>query len=219
MKHLKSLIGLFAVLLTLNTMASFEKAHPITKAFEGGYVDVPSDRGGETVDGISRNYHPTAKVWKYVDMAKRTVGIDSNKINTYLKSIPQFAAARDEFYKANFWDVNNLDLIDSQLVANELYDTGVNQGTKSAAKYLQYSLNFLNQNQRIYPDIKVDGDVGPTTIRTVASCLKYYERYGREFSESTLTKAINGEQYLRYRTIVLMDPSQEVNFAGWLRRV
>lgn len=225
---LKYIIGLFAVFLTLTTMAHFEPAYDKTGGHEGGHVFVESDMGMETINGISRKYHPDAKVWRYVDTVARELGIDNSKpvdpsdskmLDRKLKKLPQVEQAVREFYKRNYWDELLLDPLESQAVAEELYDTAVNQGTGQAGKYLQRSLNFLNRNGRSYPDIKVDGVVGQITLGTLENYMKAYRRYGADFAERTLVKALDGEQYMRYRAIVLSRPDQEVNFAGWLRRI
>jgi lysozyme family protein len=52
----------------------------------------------------------------------------------------------------------------SERIAEELVDTGVNMGPPVAAMMLQRSLNALNGQGKYYPDIAVDGDVGPGTI-------------------------------------------------------
>ena len=101
-----------------------------------------------------------------------------------------------------------------QDVANELYDTAVNQGVRSASKYLQRSLNLLNRDQRDWDDIKVDGAVGAKTLQVLSACLSKGKRW-----KSGLLKCLNGEQYYRYRAISQFSSKQEKFFHGWLKRV
>ncbi len=229
MKSLKTITGLLLVFLTLNTMANFQPAFEKTAQIEGGYVNLPSDRGGETIDGISRKFHPNARVWIFVDTVKQGISLEENetvhsrsyfnKIEHRLSKLPQFKTAVKEFYKSKFWDTLKLDLLSSQSIAEELYDTAVNQGPSTSVRYLQRSLNLLNRNQSSYRDLSVDGQLGPITLKTVEDYFSSYSRYGRDFAVQTLLKALNGEQYITYRQIAISSPSQEINFAGWLRRV
>ena len=43
-------------------MANFSDAYALTSAHEGGYVNDPVDRGGETYRGIARRYFPNATI-------------------------------------------------------------------------------------------------------------------------------------------------------------
>ena len=91
---------------------SFETAYKQTKKFEGGYVNDPVDRGGETFRGISRNNHPGWPGWPFIDGAKAeawSLGCSSpNALAGFIDSRFQGDAVMDklvrDFYKANFWD-------------------------------------------------------------------------------------------------------------------
>lgn len=229
--QLKFILGLAIMLsvslIPLKTMANYTPAYHKTAVIEHGYVDVSTDMGGETINGISRIHHPTAKVWTYVDVIKKSLPAEVNSlpgakakiIDIELNKLPQFQAAVKEFYKKNYWDALFLDMVDNQSIAEEMYDTAINQGVGTAGIYLQRCLNFLNRNGRSYPDIKEDGVVGQVTLGTLERYFEAYSRYEHGFAEKTLLKALNGEQYLRYRSIVINRPDQEINFAGWLRRI
>ena len=51
-------------------MADFEIAYGETEIREGGYVNDPADRGGETHRGVARKFHPKWPGWKIVDKYK-----------------------------------------------------------------------------------------------------------------------------------------------------
>lgn len=148
-------------------MAKFEIAERITGGNEGGYANNPADKGGETYAGIARNFWPNWSGWKYIDKYKA----DYAKLNKPMQEkyslahwINSSAKVTSEpvapivsaFYKTNFWDVNKLDQIDDQQVANTVYDFGVNSGTGRAAKYLQEAVGVTQ-----------DGKIGPQTIAAV----------------------------------------------------
>ena len=112
------------------------------------------------------------------------------------------------FYEIRFWDNMNLDNIGDQTIANEMFDTGVNQGYKTAVKYFQEALNLTNY----YEDsnnVVVDGAVGPKTINA-------FKKHRRK---SNVLKAMNILQGMRYVKICRENPIQEKFFNGWLNRV
>ena len=105
-------------------MANFTEAFEKTMGHEGGYVNDPDDAGGETYCGISRVYNPSWYGWTLIDQEK-----DEPDFPACLEDDEDLDAAVEDFYKDKYWDVNRLDDVDSQAVAEEMFDTGVNMGT------------------------------------------------------------------------------------------
>lgn len=64
-------------------------------------------------------------------------------------------------YNSVFWQPNNLSKINSQLVANKVFDMMVNMGTYQAVKLLQASLNSMGAA------CVIDGKLGPHTMITL----------------------------------------------------
>ncbi|TZF84507.1 hypothetical protein FW774_05835 [Pedobacter sp. BS3] len=187
-------------------MANFSTAFQLTMGNEGGYANNPADRGGETYKGIARNFWPSWKGWPIVDQVKNAKPASLDKAlasRTDLQNLVQ------DFYKVHFWDINKLDSISEQDIANELFDTGVNMGTSVAAKFLQEALNYSNKNQTSYPDLIVDGDIGPKTLAT----------YQKQPNKKQLLKLLNILQGERYLNIIRNSPSQEVFLSSWFSRV
>ena len=121
---------------------SFDKAFKRTIVHEGGYVDDPDDRGGETNFGISKRAYP-----------------DEDIKNLTLER------AKD-LYRRDYWHRQSCHLIDDEDIAMELFDTSVNMGVGRGGKIFQEALNLANRNERDYENINVDGAVGPLTIST-----------------------------------------------------
>ena len=123
----------------------FDKAFELTIGHEGGYVNDPKDRGGETKFGISKRSYPN------VDIKNLTID-DAKKI-----------------YYNDFWKTTsmNLDNIPDD-IAIELFDTGVNIGMPSVRKMLQRALNLLNRVETRFADLKVDGLIGQNTMKAVS---------------------------------------------------
>jgi lysozyme family protein len=186
-------------------MANFNPAYAITMGHEGQWVNHPNDRGGETYKGIARRFHPNWTGWAHIDAMKSQKGFPGN-----LRSIQQKLEPHvQSFYKAQFWDRMRLDQVHSQQIANEMFDTAVNMGIAAAVADLQRSLNILNRNGKSYPQVAVDGKIGPITLSTL----------NRHPNPRNVFNTLNGFQFMRYVAICERDPSQEEFFNGWLNRV
>jgi lysozyme family protein len=137
-------------------MADFLTSFKITNRNEGGYANNPHDKGGETYMGISRKNWPLWHGWNIIDTEKSQFGL--NGINEALSQNNSLQQLVHDFYKHNFWDVNKLDWIKDQQIANNVYDFGVNSGTNRAADYLQQCVHTA-----------IDGIIGSKTISAVNS--------------------------------------------------
>ena len=69
-------------------MARFDEAIKKILDHEGGYVNNPKDKGGETYMGISRKAHPKSKVWSIID-----------KVTIKYKTVSELINAMREFVK------------------------------------------------------------------------------------------------------------------------
>lgn len=117
-------------------MADFKIALRKVLASEGGYVNDIDDSGGETFAGVSRKNNKTWKGWQIIDDIKKSFN-NSYTINTLNKTLFANDKLMDlvgEVYKTNYWDPIQLDLIPSQRIANEMFDTAVNMGVGVAIK-------------------------------------------------------------------------------------
>lgn len=189
-------------------MANFTEAYQITSAHEGGYVNDPVDRGGETYRGISRVHHPGWDGWGRIDALKAQAGFPG-----LLADDSDLQASVKNFYKQKYWDKFLGDDISSQDIAMELYDTGVNMGVRRSVRFLQNGLNLLNRNQKNYQDLVVDGWLG---LRSLEVLSKYLYLDG---NANALLKLMNIQQGARYVGIMEHDSTQEKYARGWLKRV
>ncbi len=161
---------------------------------EGGYVNDPLDSGGETNFGITK---ATAMHYGYHGSMKD------------LKRSQAF-----EIYEHTFWDELMLSEIEmlSPKIAAELADTGVNMGTPRAAEFLQRSLNVLNDREKYYKDLIVDGDIGVRTLFALKSFLKIRGIDG----ETVLHRALNSLQGAGYIELSERREKDERFTFGWL---
>ena len=119
-------------------MADFEKAFAKTIKAEGGYVNNPNDKGGETYMGITRKNHPKLNMWKIIDFYKTNVPNRKPKeLNSILCRIKDIQEEVKTVYRKNYWNPIKLDMIYSQRIANQFFDISVNCGTYSAIKAMQ----------------------------------------------------------------------------------
>lgn len=125
-------------------MADFQTALNITLDNEGKYVNNPNDPGGETKYGISKRSYP------HLNIAELTLE----------KAIA--------LYKEDFWDKMKLDQITHQILANKIFDIGVNIGIRPIIKVLQKTLNEYQKS--LIVTLVVDGVIGTYTINR-CNCL------------------------------------------------
>lgn len=188
-------------------MADFEAAYSKTMAHEGGYSNDPNDAGGETYRGIARVYNGGWDGWDVIDASKGEPDFPE-----CLDEIYSLQTSVHEFYKENYWDVNRLDDVYDQDVAEEMFDTGVNMGVGRAAKFLQQALNYLNRNGALYSDLIVDGAIGSASLNALDIVLSD----GDGTILLTMLNVLQGQHYMEYMS---KSPSQEKYARGWFKRV
>jgi lysozyme family protein len=188
-------------------MADFLEAYKITLKHEGGYAKDDDDQGGETYKGISRRYNPSWVGWSIIDQHKLRPGFPNTAYNDTLLN-----KEVRKFYKERYWDVNLLDEFNSQPVANEMFDTGVNMGIGRAGRFLQCALNLLNNNGERWDDIVEDGVVGKNTLKALNACLAFR-------GDGVLYKILNILQGMHYIEYMTKSPTQEKYAYGWFSRV
>lgn len=157
---------------------------------EGGYVDDPSDSGGETnfgiTVGVARSYGYTGAMY---DLPRETAY---------------------DIYAAKYWDaVRGDDLVElSERVAAEVVDTAVNMGVSRAGKFLQRALNALNNRGSSYPDLVVDGNIGSASIAAFSSYLETR-------TDDVLVKMLNCLQGAFYVELAERREKDERFIYGW----
>jgi len=174
-------------------MAYKESLEKVLK-HEGGYVNDPLDRGAETYKGISRRFYGAWSGWTIVDKYKSYPNVDLNKI---LKQDEGLNKLVEDFYKTYFWDTMKLDNIKHPLVADLMFNFGINMGKTSIIKFVQRVLG-----------ISIDGVIGNQTISAINNA-----------SEKELAYGLLLECVERYSYIINKDQTQIRFIKGWLNRV
>lgn len=167
-------------------MAKFEIAIPHTLVWEGGYVFHPADPGGETNMGITDRLD--GKIDGMVDLDGDGYG------DVDIKGLTEDEAK--QVYRRRFWDRMQGDKIESQLIANILFDGFVNCG-----------FNGIRIMQRLL-HLKDDGIVGPKTLAAIngADELLLYNRY-------------KIERIKYYQDLAERKPALRVFLKGWMNRI
>lgn len=123
-------------------------------ATEGGYVNNPKDPGGETNHGIT------------VAVARE------HDYRGSMKDLPK-EFAQEIYYKDYIVKPGYEPMIEiNPAVAHKLIDIGVNTGPSRSSRWFQQTLNAFSNGGKSYPQINVDGKVGPQTIQTYQSLEK-----------------------------------------------
>lgn len=174
-------------------MNTFDTAWNRTGLAEGGYVNDPSDSGGETNWGITKR---VARQAGYTGPMKELTQEQARAIG-----------------KKAYWDSLGLDGVADvcEELALEIFDTGFNMGQGRVAKFFQRSLNVFNNKGEHYPDIAVDGAIGGGTIRALRSL---FDRRGNA-AKAVMLNAMNCLQGVGYIELAERRPKDEKYMWGW----
>jgi lysozyme family protein len=166
-------------------------------AREGGYSNHPADRGGPTNFGIT-------------EQVARAYGYKGD-----MRTLPRATAV--DIYLKRYWSGPGFDKVATRdgALAAEMFDAGVNMGPARAGGFLQRALNLLNNEARSYPDIVVDGGIGPMTLASLDGYLK--QRNTGE-GRAVLLWLVRCFRTGRYAEIAEANKSQEVFLYGWVAR-
>jgi lysozyme family protein len=163
---------------------------------EGGdkYTNTPGDPGGPTRFGIS-------------ERVARASGYTGP-----MESLPRSVA--EAIYRKRFVTYPAFDQVLSidPSIGAELVDTGVNCGPNVASVFLQRWLNGFNVAGARYAPLKVDGNIGPSTI----AALKTYLRWRGPMGATALLRGLNGSQAEYYLTRTEANPGLRQFLQGWV---
>lgn len=161
---------------------------------EGKFSDHPSDTGKATM-------------WGVTEAVAR-----ANGYRGAMRELPRATAIaiyRSEYFtKPGFEKVYMI----SQPIAEEMFDTGVNMGTSLPGPWLQRLLNALNGRGRDYPEIGIDGKIGPATLGALRSFLNRRGANG----EKVILRGLNCLQGARYIDITEKREANRDFIYGWL---
>ena len=174
---------------------------------EAGYVNNPNDRGGETNHGVT-----AATASDFAADLKAKFGWDGT-----MRNLSQEMALY--VFQKGWWERLACDdlLKISPLLADRVFDFGINAGRGASALALQQSVNSLNRQAKDYPDVTEDSKLsaGGETIRAIQALVA---KRGTAGLGSLLTLVI-GENSHYYVSISRSKPQNEEFMNGWSTRV
>ncbi|HXP90458.1 MAG TPA: glycosyl hydrolase 108 family protein [Fibrobacteria bacterium] len=156
-------------------MADFGTAIAKTLAREGGakYTEVGGDGGGATKFGISQRAYPNEDIRNLTEQRAR------------------------DLYERDYWDVVQGDAILSQAVAENIFDTAVNMGVRTAGRLAQLCAG----------SVPVNGVIGNESIAAING-----------MEERLFLAAYTISKVARYAGICNKDGSQSKFLLGWINR-
>lgn len=184
-------------------MDAFDYAFNKTLGLEGGYADVPGDRGGKTKYGITEATFKDAL---------------EHGIISGVSDIRDLTTAQAKaIYQTQYWFTLDLQDVKDISIAAEIFDTAVNSGTKKAVLIAQLALEYLGEA------IDLDSIMGPDTLNRINKwCVK---------DPRALMVSLNGIQFIHFCAIIDQNiietiqskvrstPDQQQFARGWTRRI
>jgi len=197
-----SIVGvLIGASIAINAGSLFPDAQVELFDLEGGFVDHVDDLGGATNWGITE---ALARSYGYVG-PMADLPVDSALVIAY----------------SEFWTPLQLDEIatvddpEYMSVAFQIYKLGFHAGRGRAVATFQRCLNVLNQSERLYDDIQVDGGMGRRSLRAFRA---YRNAFGAEGVEP-MSVCIDGLTVAFYVRISEARPQNESFTRGWFNRL
>ena len=173
-------------------MADFQPALAITLKHEGGFADRSKTRPDSTGEVV--NMGITLDTLRSLGILK-SKGPASEADIFFVKTLTEDEAA--DIYRQQYWDKIELDGVNSQEVANKVFDLAVNTGTHQSVVFLQKAVGTV-----------ADGDLGAITL--IAT--------NRADPNTTLSKIrLYAETF--YRDIAMNNPALAPDLSGWLARL
>jgi lysozyme family protein len=158
-------------------MASFDLFLPILLRFEGGFVEDPTDPGGETNKGVT--------MATFRQCSNDLLGIDPTSENLKALTVAQAGI----IYRSLYWNKMGGDAFQLQDLANIVCDFYVNAGTH-ATILLQRILNGMGAH------VSEDGVLGPASLQALNGFdqsevyrqykqgrISYYQNLGQRFPQ------------------------------------
>lgn len=160
----------------------------------GGHTNDPADPGGETRWGVTarvaRKYGYMLDMRNYPRTRAFNVFLDE-----YVEA-PGFRAVAERSIE----------------IASELIEAGINLGPDRPSRWFQRTLNTMNVRQGMYPDILVDGNIGPKTLQVGL------DGYLKLRDPNVITMQLNHMQGAEYMRLAESNEMFERFIYGWIKQ-
>lgn len=163
-----------------------------------GSIHDKDDRGGKT------------SIWGWTETTLKSIGINTPAEELTLQEAYSLYA-KYFFIKSG---ASKILLLHPHL-ARAMLNFGVHAHYSTAAKELQKVLNFHNNKQELWPDLKVDGLIGGKTLSALSIYLQKRKGDGDDIIMTDYLVRVGRH----YQNIIEEDETQEKYMMGWSRRV
>lgn len=176
-------------------MSDFNEAIKVVLKHEGGWVNDPDDRGGETNFGISTLIVEREKITNEFLLMPADLKRDPG----WMKLMKVEGAMK--VYKQLFWDKFGYAAINDQNVATKIFDCGVNCGPSRSHTMAQKAANACGSV------CGVDGILGPKSVFAINACEP------KEFMSQ-----MRAQMEAYYSAIIVKRPQNAKFRNNWMRR-
>ena len=177
----------------LPVTASFREAYEYVREFEGNYVNISLDRGGETYGGITRKYNPEWYGWRYVDKYPNIRHTFVPEAEFWVMDHYLTIWVKEGFYK-----------LENQQVANYLFDMRVHLSKYRAIKLLNSQGIETSDESEWVPDDRWEW----TDSKWVKISINNID-----------LEKLSEVRKRYYLGIVKRSPHQKIFIKGWLKRI
>lgn len=174
-------------------MSDFQTALTVILKHEGGWVNDPNDRGGETNFGIS------TLIIEREGITNAELGMPEGRPVGWMK--PMHVNAAIHIYRKLFWDRFGYGQIADQTCATKVMDCAVNCGPTQAHKLAQRAATACGQ------PATDDGKLGPKSLAAINACVP---------TEFMVQMKAQMEHY--YELIIKNRPANEKFRKNWMKR-
>ena len=173
---------------------------PVVLKFEGGYSNMPGDKGGETYRGISRLKNPDWAGWKAIDKFKKPNILSKTKIIPQNTIFPELELLVVNFYFDNYFVKNGFHLLSNPKTALTLFDWAVHGG---------YSLSKVKEVMQQAFGKKINETTFNNKVAAVLDSV----------DQNRLNAALIDKRKGRLNQIVQANPDQAKFMPGWNNRI
>lgn len=173
----------------------FDTAFELIISAEGGYVNDPSDSGGETIFGICRRSYPSSLIFKRIDEYKSGGNTNPKILTDLCRNSDVFIIVQD-IYRREYWAKCCCERLPG-LHRYAVFDCAVNCGVRQASKFYQRALGVSD-----------DGIIGPKTISAAlnADSRLVYDSFLSQWGAF-------------YDKLVVEKPKNKKFLRGWKKRI
>lgn len=174
---------------------NFKQSLELVLKAEAGYVNDPTDTGGETIFGISRKNNPESVIWTMLDTWKER-GNDAKALTKIARTNPEFMGFVEAIYRGRYWNPCQCDRL-PDVLRYPVFSCAVNCGHVIASKFVQRAVN-----------VEADGTIGKKTINATILANK-----------TQLMQSFYNQWETYYDLIVQKRPANKKFINGWKNRI